>query len=90
MQVRRRGSNLLHDHDSVEKARASDDAAGHEVGSAHLALQMQVWHFIHLHLARASFGVRTQVDNAGVRLRFMVPPLMLCKYGSAYAADNMV
>ena len=55
MQIRCRESNLLHDHDRVEEARASDDAARHEVGSAHFALQMQVGQFIHLHLSSQCF-----------------------------------
>ena len=50
MQIKCRGSDLLHDHDRIEEARASDDAAGHQVGSAHMAFQMQVGKFIHLHL----------------------------------------
>ncbi len=39
---------LLHDHDSVEEARASHNAVGHEVGAAHFALQVQVGQLVHL------------------------------------------
>ena len=93
MQFERRGCNLLHDHDSIEEARASDNAAGHEVGSAHLALHMQVWQFIHLHLTSKClivFLVRTQSALTDVCLMFVLLAMMLCKFGPACAADDMV
>ena len=43
---------LFHDHDCVEEARASNNAARHEVGAAHLALQMQIRQLIHLQTHR--------------------------------------
>ncbi len=82
------GVNLLHDHDRIEEARASDNAARHKVGPAHLALQVQVGQFIHLQLRSTKVSFKTSFARTGVPLRSMPSALMLCKYEPACAAGT--